>query len=378
MKVLVNAASVKEGGPLVVLDQLLTRMHQIREDIDWIVAIHPSVRRWRKQQWDCAQVEVGNIDSGALGLLRWYNVALPAAANRLKADLVFSITNYLPFRKLTIPTVLLVQHAGHFSKEFNDLHRQHLRRPDRFAAWVMKTRWVERSVRTAKEVTVQTATLADAVATRTGRPRERIHAIPHGPGLVTPTQVVRIRQNGCPIRIGYITKFGVQKNFDVLFDAVARLIRDGRSVRLVLTLAANLSENARVIQRAEAAGIGPVLENVGEIDAERISALYDSLDIFAFPSLLESFGFPLVEGMAKGLPIVAADTKTNREIAAEAALFFPPNNAEALARIIGELIDNSSLQAAKSAAAFRRAQTFSWDRAAQQTLALFDMAVAPI
>jgi glycosyltransferase involved in cell wall biosynthesis len=377
MKVLVNAASVKEGGPLVVLDQLLTRMHQIRKDIDWIVAIHPSVRRGRKQQWDCAQVDVGNIDYGPLGLLRWYNVDLPAAADRLKADLVFSITNYLPFRRLTIPTVLLVQHAGHFSKEFNDLNRQHLRRPDRFAAWVMKTRWVERSVRTAKEVTVQTATLADAIAIRTGRPRERIHAIPHGPGcLVTPTQVARSRQKGCPVRIGYITKFGVQKNFDVLFDAVARLMRDGRSVRLVLTLAANLPENARVIQRAEAAGIGQVLENVGEVDPGRISTLYDSLDLFAFPSLLESFGFPLVEGMAKGLPIVAADTASNREIAAEAALFFPPTNAEALARIIGELIDNSSLQAAKSAAAFRRAQAFSWDRAAQQTLGLFDLAVA--
>ena len=374
MKVLVNAASVKEGGPLVVLDQLMTRMHQIRKDIDWIVAIHPSVRRWRKQQWD-SQVDVGNIDAGSLGLLRWYNVDLPAAASRLKADLVFSMTNYLPFRKLTIPTVLLVQHAGHFSKEFNDLNRQHLRRPDRFAAWVMKTRWVERSVRTAKEVTVQTATLADAIAMRTGRPRERIHAIPHGPGLVTPTQVIRSRQNGCPIRIGYITKYGIQKNFDVLFDAVARLVHDGRPVRLVLTLAANLPENARVIQRAEAAGIGQVLENVGEVDAGRISALYDSLDLFAFPSLLESFGFSLVEGMAKGLPIVAADTASNREIAGEAAVFFPPTDAEALAGIIGELIDNPSLRTAKSAAAFRRAQAFSWDRAAQQTLALFDMAV---
>ena len=147
MKVLVNAASVKEGGPLVVLDQLLSRMHQIRKDIDWIVAIHPSVRQWRKQQWNCAQVEVGNIDSGPLGLLRWYNVALPAAANRHKADLVFSITNYLPFRKLTIPTVLLVQHAGHFSKEFNDLNRQHLRRPDRSTQRVFITHAAKRSGR---------------------------------------------------------------------------------------------------------------------------------------------------------------------------------------------------------------------------------------
>jgi glycosyltransferase involved in cell wall biosynthesis len=375
MKVLVNAASVKEGGPLVVLDQLLTRMHQIRKDIDWIVAIHPSVRRWRKQQWDFAHVDVGNIDSNPFGVLQWYNAALPAAIERFKADLVFSITNYLPFRRLAVPTVLLVQHAGHFSERFDDLTRQYLRRPDRFAAWVMKTRWVERSVRIASEVTVQTAALADAIATRTGRPRERIHAIHHGPGLVTPTQVVRSRQNGCPVRIGYITKWGMQKNFEVLFGAAARLIVQGRDVRIVLTLAEHLTENARVVQQAEAAGLGEALENAGEIDASRISTLYESLDVFAYPSLVESFGFPLVEGMAKGLPIVAADTPSNREIAGEAGLFFPPTDAEALAGILEEIIDNPSVRTAKSAAALRRAQAFSWDRAAEGTLALFDRAL---
>ncbi len=376
MKVLVNAASVKEGGPLVVLDQLVTQMCRLRNDIDWAVAIHPSVRLHRNEQRDFAQVDVGNIDSNPLGVLRWYESALPAAVERLKADLVFSITNYLPLRRLAVPTVLLVQHAGHFSKRFDELNRRHLRRPDRIAAWAMKTRWVERSVRTANEVTVQTLALADAIAARTGRPRERIHAIPHGPGAVPPTIVPRTNLRGRPVRIGYVTKWGVQKNFDVLFDAAARLTGQGRAVRLILTLAKDSPENMRVIQRAKAAGLGEVLENAGETDAAGISALYDSLDIFAFPSLVESFGFPLVEAMAKGLPIVAADTPSNREIAADGALFFPPTDAQALAATLGELIDNSSLRATKSAAALHRAQDFSWDRAAKRTLALFDTALS--
>jgi glycosyltransferase involved in cell wall biosynthesis len=375
MKVLVNAASVKEGGPLVVLDQLLKRMRQLRDNIDWAVAIHPSVRLHRNEQRGFAQVDVGNIDSNPFGLPHWYEAALPAAVERLKTDLVFSITNYLPLRKLKIPTVLLVQHAGHFSKCFDDLYRQHLRRPDRVAAWVMKTHWVERSVRTASEVTVQTASLADAIATRTGRPRERIHVIPHGPGMVTPTPVTPRDLTGCPIRIGYVTKWGVQKNFDVLFDAAARLIGQGRAVRVILTLAEDLPENVRVIQRAKAAGLDEVLENAGELDAAGISTLYDSLDVFAFPSLVESFGFPLVEGMAKGLPIVASDTPSNREIAGDAGLFFPPKDADALARILGEIIDRPSLREAKSTAAFQRAQAFSWDRAAERTLALFETAL---
>jgi glycosyltransferase involved in cell wall biosynthesis len=376
VKVLINAASVKEGGPLVVLDQLLQRMPRLRDDIDWAVAAHPSVHLPQNKHAEIARVDVGNIDANLFGVLHWYEVALPAAVRRMNADLVFSITNYLPLRRLPVPSVLLVQHAGHFSERFDALIRRYLRRPDRVAAWAMKTRWVERSVRTASEVTVQTAALADAIAARTGRPRERIHAIPHGPGAVTTAPTARSNPTARPVRIGYITKWGVQKNFDVLFEAAARLIGRGRAVRIVLTLAADLPDNMLVIRRAEAAGLAGMLENVGEIDAAGVSALYNSLDMFAFPSLVESFGFPLLEAMARGLPVVAADTPSNREIAGNAGLFFPPADAEALAGILGELIDSASLREARSSAALHRAEGFSWQRAAEGTLALFDAALA--
>jgi glycosyltransferase involved in cell wall biosynthesis len=375
VKVLVNAASVKEGGPLVVLEQLLQNMPLVRPDIEWAIAAHSSVRQPWNEQSNIAHVDVGHMDAHPFGVLHWYEVGLPAAVKRMKPDLVFSITNYLPLRRLPVPTVLLVQHAGHFSQQFDELTRRHLQRLDRVAAWAIKTRWVERSVRTASEVTVQTAALADAVAAKTGRLRERIHAIPHGPGAMLAAPPVRRNPTGRPVRIGYVTKWGVQKNFEVLFAAVARLIGERRDIRIVLTLAADLPENMHIMRRAEAAGLGEILENVGEIDAAGVSALYDSLDIFAFPSLVESFGFPLVEAMAKGLPVAVADTPSNREIAADAGLFFPAADAQALAAILGELIDNAALREAKATAALGRAQDFSWQRAAKRTLALFDTAL---
>lgn len=373
---LVNAASLKEGGSIVVLDRLLNWMRQLRGDIDWLVAAHPSIVLQGSDQRNFVQLRIRDIGQNALGVMYWYEAALPAFIEQYEADLVFSITNYLPFRRLKIPSVLLVQNAGHFSKLFDELNRQYLRRPDRIAAWKLKTRWVKRSVLTANEVTVQTLALADAIATSTGRPREHICAIPHGPGLVTLAPVKRRSRNGHPVRIGYVTRWGVQKNFGVLFDAAARLNGQGRSIRLILTLREDLPENRSVLERAAATGLGEVLENAGEVDAAGVSALYDSLDIFAFPSLVESFGFPLVEAMAKGVPIVAADTPSNREIAGNAGLYFQPTDAEALAGILGQLIDNASLRTAKSAAAFHRAQDFSWHRAAERTLALFDAALS--
>jgi glycosyltransferase involved in cell wall biosynthesis len=321
-----------------------------------------------------ACVDIGDIDCGCFGAPRWYELGLPAAVARLGVNVVFSMTNYLPVRRLPCPTVLLVQHAGHFSDVFDRLQRLHLRRADRIAAWRLKTRWVQRSVRMATEVTVQTAALADAIATRTGRSRAKIHVTPHGPGITGEPPPQRPKMSVRPVRIGYVAKWGVQKNFDVLFAAIKRWTVEGRDVRLVLTLDPNLVENMRLLARAKAMGLTPVIENAGNTDAAGISALYDSLDIFAFPSLVESFGFPLAEAMAKGLPVVAADTASNREVAGNAGSYFSPFDSEALAKMLGRIIDDPSLHHHKAAAALERALHFSWDRTAEQTLALLTAA----
>ena len=102
VKVLVNAASVKEGGPLVVLDQLLQNMPLVRPDIEWAIAAHSSVRQPWNEQNNIAQVDVGHMDAHPLGVLHWYEVGLPAAVKRMKPDVVFSITNYLPLRRLPV------------------------------------------------------------------------------------------------------------------------------------------------------------------------------------------------------------------------------------------------------------------------------------
>lgn len=375
VRVLVNAPSVKEGGSLVVLEHLLDSMARLRPDIEWALAAHKSVRWSRNPPKNLVSVNIGDIDR-PFGPPAWYEFGLPAAAVRLGVDVVFSMTNYLPLRRLPCPTVLLVQHAGHFSDVFDRLQCLHLRRSDRIAAWRLKTWWVQRSVRVATEVTVQTAALADAIAMQTGRSRNKIHVVPHGPGLAGETPPQRQETSARPARIGYATKWGVQKNFDVLFRAIERLTTQRREVQLVMTLDPTLPENAQLIAQASAMGLAPLIENVGNIDAARVSSLYDSLDIFVFPSLVESFGFPLVEAMANGLPIVAADTASNREIAGDAASFFPSFDSRALARMLGQIIDDPLLRQQNGAAALERARRFSWECAAEQTLALLTKAAS--
>ena len=77
---------------------------------------------------------------------------------------------------------------------------------------------------------------------------------------------------------------------------------------------------------------------LGRIPTNSTSHLYDRCDILVFPSLCETFGWPIIEAMSRNLPIIAADTALNREMAGGAALYYSPFDAHAAAEAITRLI----------------------------------------
>jgi glycosyltransferase involved in cell wall biosynthesis len=98
-------------------------------------------------------------------------------------------------------------------------------------------------------------------------------------------------------------------------------------------------------------------------DWQQAQELYQRADILVSPSLVESFGYPLVEAMAHGLPVVAADTEVNREICAEAALYFSPRSSEDLARAVRQVAADRVVRERLIAAGKERAdRRFRWSR----------------
>jgi glycosyltransferase involved in cell wall biosynthesis len=371
VKVLVNAASIKEGGPLVVLANLLSGMQRLDGTVEWILACGETERLRLDHNVETIDVR---LDSGdPTRIVRWYELELPRAVETYKPDVLFSVTNYLSLRRSPCATVLLVQHAGHFCPEFLALDRKFARKPQERLAQRLKTAWVYRSLRVADRAVVQTAALADRIAAVGLRAREQIDVVPHGPGQVRHAGFRGSRHEG-PWRIGYISKFGVQKNFETLFRAASLLSKSGHDIRVVLTLDPKYAPSAQVLRDAEAIGIGPLIENVGETSRDGIEAVYDGLDFMAFCSLCESFGFPMVEAMARGLPIVVADTPENREITGDAAERFSPLSYEELASCLRNLIVDKVARDRRSALSLERSRAFSWDRACGETLVVLKSA----
>lgn len=100
----------------------------------------------------------------------------------------------------------------------------------------------------------------------------------------------------------------------------------------------------------------------GRSDAA-ISALYANAAALVFPSRYEGFGIPPLEAMVHACPVIASDIPVLRETCGEAAIFFDPDDAPTLARLMAQQLDNPE-RGAREAAARERVAMFSWNRGA--------------
>lgn len=109
----------------------------------------------------------------------------------------------------------------------------------------------------------------------------------------------------------------------------------------------------------------------GEIPYENLPALYQHASLFVFPSYLETFGHPLAEAMASGIPIAAANIENSQEIAGKAALYFNPYDIHDIADILGNTLEQPKTREILIAHAAEEVKRFSWNRCARETVAVF-------
>ena len=108
-----------------------------------------------------------------------------------------------------------------------------------------------------------------------------------------------------------------------------------------------------------------------------LPALYAGALALAMPSLYEGFGLPVLEAMACGTPVACSNNSSLPEIAGDAALLFDPADVDAISDALRRILGSSDLQSHLRDAGLRRANEFSWGRAARETLALYRSIAVP-
>ena len=239
--------------------------------------------------------------------------------------------------------------------------------------------WVAR--RAAAIITATDSARADIIRVL-GLPPARVHVVSGGVDpafrlLDTPRALDPVRQ-----RYGldrpFILSVGTlepRKNLGRLTRAFARLRAQGREEELVL-VGRNGWGRDEARRVADELGIAATVRTLGYVPESDLPALYGLARVVAFPSLYEGFGFPIVEAMACGTPVLTSNRSAMAEVGGDAALLVDPTAVGSIADGLAALLDDQPLRERLRAAGLHRAESLRWQTVADRTVQVYDRVLA--
>jgi glycosyltransferase involved in cell wall biosynthesis len=173
----------------------------------------------------------------------------------------------------------------------------------------------------------------------------------------------------------FVSTIEPRKNVGGLLRAYRRL-RDDYKLTAGLVLAGAVGWLAdQVFEDVEQLGLKEYVTFLGRVENGNLVYLYNVARCLAHPAHYEGFGLTPLEAMACGTPVVASNVSSVPEVVGDAALLVDPNSDEALAVALQRLLTNETLAASLREKGLARARTFSWERAAEHTLAVYHRAL---
>ncbi len=163
------------------------------------------------------------------------------------------------------------------------------------------------------------------------------------------------------------------KNVETLIRSLAHLVTEkGVDWELVIVGRDYDSQQPRLQSLARDLGVSERTRFLGFVPTDDLPALYSAAQAFVFPSLVETFGKPLVEAMRCGVPVIASNTSCIPEVLGNAGLLVNPLDSQMMARAIYQTIVNMPLRQDLIARGLLRAKQFSWGRGAKETLSVIE------
>jgi glycosyltransferase involved in cell wall biosynthesis len=235
------------------------------------------------------------------------------------------------------------------------------------------------SARVSRRVVFVSHSSADFLGARLAVPAAKRVVIPHGTDPARWAEVsdaratlARYGLSDMPYLL-YVSQLYRYKDPETLIEAFGlwQAAEHQPRHRLVLTgTAVERGYRAELEALVRRRGLTQAVRFLGLVPAEDLPALYCHAAAFVLPTRVETFGQPFVEAMAAGAPVVCADIDVAREVCGEAAVYFPPGDAPALAARLRALTGDPNQRAALVRSGRQRAAAFTWEREARETLEL--------
>lgn len=316
--------------------------------------------------------------AGNRSAVRTFRLLMPTLQRlrlRSQGEAIYHSPNFFlpPFAGRTVTTVHDLSH--HIYPEFHPPARIDYMR-----------RMLPSSLERASHVITVSESARQDLITYFGHSPERITAIPlganpafrpHSAAELAPVLArLGLQAQGYSLYVGTIEP---RKNLDRLLDAYENLPASLRA-RYPLVMAGSpgwRSEHTHErMARAASAGWLHYLRYVSQAD---LPALYAGARLFAYPSLYEGFGLPVLEAMACGIPVITSCVSSLPEVVGNAALQIDPHDVPALSAALVQGLQDDPWRSQAVTAGLQRAACFSWERCVEQTVGVYAQicAVAP-
>ncbi len=308
----------------------------------------------------------------------WEQVLLPRAAKKYRCDLLHCTSNTAPvFSKIPVmitlhdiiylEKLLLFGSQGSWYQKLGNLYRR----------WV-----VPPVVRKSRSIITVSDFERDRIGRFFGMEPHKLFTVYNGVSrhfkpVTSKQELTRIRQKySLPGRfLFFLGNTDPKKNTRGVLQAFAEYrASSGDDVKLVMPDYPG-DALASMLKDLNCSGLREHIVLTGYIVNTDLPGIIKLSSLFLYPSLRESFGIPILEGMACGVPVITSNTSSMPEIAGDAAFLIDPHNPHEIARAISTLMTNNELYNEYSRKGPERAALFSWEQMARRVAELYQIPV---
>lgn len=299
--------------------------------------------------------------------LIWEQVKLPGIIRRSGVDLLHSLHYTQPYR-LSCSSVVTFHDMTFFL--FPELHTPIKRLLFPYA--------MRLSSRRADALLASSESTRQDILQILGIPEERVHTAPLGISkkfhpIKDPQLLEDCRQKyRLPAQfILFVGLFEPRKNLPLLLRAYRRILKEYDVPPLVLVGRKGWNTQ-QVIREIQQVGLDRKIFWLDYLPSQDLPIVYNLAQVFVYPTLYEGFGFPPMEAMACGTPVITSDVSALAENIGEAGLLIHPQDEQALANALHRLTSDPDLRQKLAQAGIQRALTYTWDRTARQTMHVYE------
>jgi len=370
-KVAIDASSASSGGAVRYLSQICPALAQAAPGNSYFLLNRAAQQSQLPELPDNFRwVQIPDYTASLPRRLLWLQVGLPKILRNIGADVLFAASDVSTLQP-PCPMVVMVHNFNPFSPSRNEVwSRSQLAR-------ITLHRWlIRRTAQKAARVIFVSEWSSQEITPHLGIPAHRTTVIYHGVDQDFSPSTGGSSSRKSPRFLLAVSEVLQHKNLHRMVEAYCNLTQmmDDDLQLVIAGSVGSQSVKSSLEQTLSKHGMLNRVTFTGFVSKDELANLYRQAELLIFPSMVETFGLPLIEAMASGLPVVTSNATVMPEICQEATLYFDPQSVPEMTQTMQRVLTNSNLRDDLIRQGLRRASNFSWKTTADSLLSTLEQA----